>query len=52
MGFNHFRPVILAQMPAILVLETFVILGLVNLLATIPPVVHLRRVDPQEVFKA
>jgi putative ABC transport system permease protein len=52
MAFNHFRPVILAQMPAILVLETFVILGLVNLLATIPPVVHLRRVDPQEVFKA
>jgi putative ABC transport system permease protein len=50
--FDHWRPVLQAQLPVRLVMDTFVLFVMVNLVATVPPILHLRRVDPQEVFKA
>jgi ABC-type antimicrobial peptide transport system permease subunit len=50
--FDHWRPVIDARLPHQLVLRTLAIVVVVNLLATLPPILHVRRLDPQEVFKA
>lgn len=51
-GFRTFRPVLDAEMGMDIVAEMFGAVVLVNLLALVLPLRFLRRVDPQEVFKA
>lgn len=51
-GFRAWRPVIDADMGLDLVAGVFAMVVAVNLLALVLPLRFLRRVDPQEVFKA
>jgi putative ABC transport system permease protein len=52
LGFDRWHPVIESQIDAGLVLEVGGLVLAVNLLATVLPIRHVRRIDPQEVFKA
>ncbi len=52
MLFQLLRPVVASYLDAALVAEMFVVILAVNLMALWQPLRFLRRVDPQEVFKA
>ena len=49
---NTWYPVIASNLDLDLVAEFAGIIIVVNLLASLLPVRHVRRIDPQEVFKA
>ena len=51
-AFDTWHPVVASQLDAGLVLEVGAIILAVNILATLLPIRHVRRIDPQEVFKA
>jgi putative ABC transport system permease protein len=51
-ALDTWRPVLESHLGSGIVLKTFLLVVIVNLLATLPPILHLRRIDPQEVFKA
>jgi putative ABC transport system permease protein len=51
-ALDRWRPVLESQLGKGIVLKTFIFVLIVNLVATLPPILHLRRIDPQEVFKA